>query len=293
MEYTDDILARIRDALTEYHAATGHEGRKRSWSKIAFDLYLDFIEAPDLDDEDEDRFADPNKSLGESLRRFVLGTQVPAPERLKAISQYLMGKGYLSEDDLRPGEKQRPFARVFAEFLGSNDKASSKAANRIKGHYQAVRRKRGQLSEISILRVAESSGPVFDVEDTEYSQVADATAKTRAAIRRALRRTGGSELRYEGWLFHWNGQTCLALKDSLGRDAPRLYTVIRHQVLDKKDSERLFVIKSNDFGYKGAGYEMELMPGMSAGVPVTLVESTLASVRDNLWEFRKEPGHGD
>lgn len=293
MEYSDDVLARIRDALTEYHAATGHDGHKRSWSKIAFDLYLDFIEAPDLDDEDEDRFADPNKSLGESLRRFVLGMQVPAPERLKAISQYLIGKGYLSEDDLRPGERQRSFARVFAEFLGSNDKAPSTAGNKIKGQYQAVRRKRGQLSEVSILRVAEGSGLIFDVEDTEYSQVADAAAKTKASIRRALRRTGGSELRYEGWLFHWNGQTCLAVKDSLGRDAPRLYTVIRHQVLDKTDSERLFVIKSNDFGYKGAGYEMELMQALPKGAPVTLVESTLASVGDNLWEFRKEPGHGD
>jgi len=293
MEYSDDVLARIRDALTEYHAATGHEGRKRSWSKIAFDLYLDFIEPPDLDDEDDDRFPDPNKSLGESLRRFVLGTQVPVPERLKAISQYLIGKGYLSEDDLRSGERQRSFARAFAEFLGSNDKPQPKAASKIKGHYQAVRRKPGQLSEFSILRVAESTGPAIDVEDTEYTQIADAAAKTKAGLRRTLRRKGGSELRYEGWLFHWNGQTCLALKDSLGRDAPRLYTVIRHQVLDKKDSERLFVIKSNDFGHRGAGYEMGLMQAMPAGVPDTFVERTFASVRDNLWEFRKEPGHGD
>ena len=215
MEYSDDVLARIRDALTEYHAATGHDGHKRSWSKIAFDLYLDFIEAPDLEDEDEDRFADPNKSLGESLRRFVLGTQVPAPDRLKAIGQYLIGKGYLSEDDLRPFWRKAAFAcagvrRISGvERQGPSDRHEQDqgATTRPSGASAASCRKS------SILRVAEGSGPVIDVEDTEYTQIADAAAKTKAALRRALRRTGGSELRYEGWLFHWNGQTCLALKD--------------------------------------------------------------------------------
>lgn len=147
------------------------------------------------------------------------------------------------------------------------------------------------MSEFSILRVAEGSGPIIDVEDTEYTQIADAAAKTKAGLRRALRRTG-SELRYEGWLFHWNGQTCLALKN-ISAETRRASTPLSAIKSWTRRDRRLFVIKSNDFGNKGAGYEMELMQALPKGAPVTLVESTLASVRDNLWEFRKEPGHGD
>src|SRR5690606_5268543 len=126
MEYSDDILERVRAALIEYHAATAANGRKRSWSKIASDLHFSFLEPPPIDDgadDDDERIVDIDKPVAESLRRFAAGTQTPSKDRLDAICAYLKEKSYLSDEDLVPAEPASHLLRALQAFFGIRDSA--------------------------------------------------------------------------------------------------------------------------------------------------------------------------
>lgn len=84
----------------------GHVNGKRSWYALADALYDEFLELPDGDEDD----ADPRKALAEALGRFAAGTQTPTPERLEALSRYLVERKVLSGTDLKPSQT---FASLF------------------------------------------------------------------------------------------------------------------------------------------------------------------------------------
>ncbi len=282
MEYSDDVLARVRAALIDYHAATHVNGRKRSWSAIAEEL----DEPLDDDDDDDDGapFADPFKPLAEALRRFAGGTQVPSTERLDSLCRHLVAKGFLGEADLRPAGTDHPLLHAFRSFFG--DDASS--GSLIKGRFAASRKPPAGRNELSILTINEASHAPR-VEDKLYSLPIPPQSTRRDALARLLRRTGGSEQRFDGWLFGAKGQRCLLVQDTL-RGESSIYTVLDYKVPAGATPAIITLVKSRDFGLPPAGYETSLLRLTETD---SRREGMLAKIGERLWEYRQEAGDDD
>lgn len=286
MEYADDILARIQAALIDYHAATHSNGRKRTWSAIARDLHEANIETLAVDDDEEDDdvpFGDPYKPLAEALRRFAAGSQTPSRERLDALCTYLKSKSFLTEADLRPAEVGNSLVRALTAFFGGPAESRDFAA--LHGRFAASRKLASGRTELSVINVREAGTHAPVVEDKVYSLPIAPQSTKRDALARLLKRSGGSEQRFDGWLFHRNGQTCLVVQDSL-RDEPCIYTVLDRKVAAGDTPAAMLLVKSRDFGAPAAGYEK----GRLSFVPedASTRDVAFGKIKERIWEYRQE-----
>ncbi|MDT3379628.1 hypothetical protein RNI52_20025 [Labrys neptuniae] len=283
MEYSDDILARIQAALIEYHAATHTNGHKRTWSVIAEQMYNSAIESLGADDDGQS--GDPYKALAEALRRFAAGSQTPSKERLDALCAYLKSKSILTDADLRPAEVGSPLVHALTIFFGGGDE--SRTVPPLQGRFTASRKLDSGRTELSVVTVRNAGANVPVVEDKLYSLPNPPHSMTREALTRFLKRSGGSEQRYDGWLFHKNGQTCLVVQDSLRGD-PSIYTVLDRKVAAGERPAIILLVKSRDFGAPAPGYEK----GRMSFVPddTSTRDVAFGKIKERLWEYRQEGG---
>lgn len=103
---------------------------------------------------------------------------------------------------------------------------------------------------------------------------------------RLLRRTGGSEQRFDGWLFGAKGQRCLLVQDTL-REEASIYTVLDYKLPAGETPATMTIVKSRDFGAPAAGYEAGTLRLAESG---SRREGTLARISERLWEYRQEVG---
>lgn len=286
MEYSDDILARLQAALIDFHAATHSNGRKRTWSAIARELHEASLEPLDADDDEEDDdepFGDPYKPLAEALRRFASGSQTPTKERLDAICAYLKSKSFLTDADLRPAAVGNPLVHALTAFFGSHDESRDFAP--LRGRFAASRKLSSGRTELSvvIVRDAETHAPV--VEDKLYSLPITPQSTKRDALARLLKRSGGSEQRFDGWLFHRNGQACLVVQDSL-RGEPSIYTVLDRKVAVGGAPAAMLLVKSRDFGAAAPGYEKGRMSFVAEDESTR--DIAFGKIKERIWEYRQE-----
>lgn len=284
MEYSGDILARVRAALLEYHAATHTSGRKRTWSAIAGDL-SDYLPETDFDD-DSSLSSDPFKPLAEALRRFAADTQTPSRQRLDALCAFLKQKSFLTQSDLNPAEAGSPLAYALRLFFGEAEKP---AGDIIGGLFSATRKLPSGRTEVSVLTIRSSETSVPAAEDKIYSLPIAPQSMRRDALARVLNRSGGSEKRFDGWLFHGKGQTCLVVQDTLRGD-PSIYTVLDRKVPSGTTPARMVLIKSRDFGAPPAG---AAGPAMRIVEDESPQEAAFNKIKGRLWEYRREERHGD
>lgn len=286
MEYSDDILARLQAALIDFHAATHSNGRKRTWSAIARELHEASSESLDADDDEEDDdepFGDPYKPLAEALRRFATGSQTPTKERLDAICAYLKSKSFLTDADLRPAAVGNPLVHALTAFFGSHNEGRDFAP--LRGRFAASRKLSSGRIELSVINVrdAETHAPV--VEDKLYSLPIAPQSTKRDALARLLKRTGGSEQRFDGWLFHRNGQACLVVQDSL-RGEPSIYTVLDRKVAVGGAPAAMLLVKSRDFGAPAPGYEKGRMSFVAEDESTR--DIAFGKIKERIWEYRQE-----
>lgn len=286
MEYSDDILARLQAALIDFHAATHSNGRKRTWSAIARELHEASLEPLDADDDEEDDdepFGDPYKPLAEALRRFASGSQTPAKERLDAICSYLKSKSFLTDADLRLAAVGNPLVHALTAFFGSPDESRDFAP--LRGRFAASRKLSSGRTELSVINVrdAEAHAPV--VEDKLYSLPIAPQSTKRDALARLLKRSGGSEQRFDGWLFHRNGQACLVVQDSL-RGEPSIYTVLDRKVAVGGAPAAMLLVKSRDFGAPAPGYEKARMSFVAEDESTR--DIAFGKIKERIWEYRQE-----
>lgn len=280
MEYSGDILERIRAALIEYHAATASDGRKLPWYEIAKHLHGDFLPASDEDDEN---LTDSYKALAEALRRFAAGSQTPSKARLDAVCGYLKSKSYLTDGDLRPAEPGSSLLYALQAFFGATADPAARRSYSIAGTFHASRKNRSGRTEVSALTIREDGNGTTIVEDKVLHLTVAPQSTKRDALTRLLKRTGGAEWRFDGWLFQSQGQACIIVQDSL-RQNPGIYTV-----LDRKNAPalaNLVLVKSGDFGAPAPGYNREGLFAISADSNAR--DQMFARIRENIWEYRKE-----
>lgn len=283
MEYSGDILERIRAALMDYHAATASDGRKRPWSEIANDLHDELLVPPEA--EGEERYVDVNKPLAEALRRFASGAQTPSRERLDALCHFLKAKSYLTDGDLRPSEPGSSLLYALQAFFGATADPAARRSYSIAGTFHASRKNRSGRTEVSALTIREDGNGTTTVEDKVLHLTVAPQSVKRDALTRLLKRTGGAEWRFDGWLFQSQGQACIIVQDSL-RQNPGIYTV-----LDRKNAPaltNLVLVKSGDFGAPAPGYNREGLFAVSADSNAR--DQMFARIRENIWEYRKEGG---
>lgn len=286
MEYADDILARIQAALIDFHAATHSNGRKRTWSAIARELHeaaLESLDAADDEDDDDVPFGDPYKPLAEALRRFAAGSQTPTKERLDALCAYLKSKSFLTEADLRPAEASNPLVHALTAFFGGQDDGRDFAP--LKGRFAARRKLPSGRTELSVISVREGGTHAPVIEDKLYSLPIAPQSTKRDALARLLKRSGGSEQRFDGWLFHRNGQACLVVQDSL-RGEPSIYTVLDRKVAAGNTPAVVLLVKSRDFGAPAPGYAKGRMSFVAADTSTRDV--TFGKIKERIWEYRQE-----
>lgn len=286
MEYADDILARIQAALIDYHAATHTNGRKRTWSAIARELHETVLDTFDTDEDledDEERLADPYKPLAEALRRFAAGTQTPSKERLDALCAYLKSRSFLTDADLRPAEAWNPLVHALSAFFGGQDHGRDFAP--LQGRFAASRKLASGRTELSVVTVRDGGVHAPVVEDKLYSLPIAPQSTKRDALARLLKRSGGSEQRFDGWLFHRNGQACLVVQDSL-RGEPSIYTVLDRKVAAGDTPAAMLLVKSRDFGAPAPGYEKGRMSFVTEDTSTRDV--AFGKIKERIWEYRQE-----
>jgi len=281
MEYSDDILARLQAALIDFHAATHSNGRKRTWSVIARELYNSAIDS--LDSDDDGQSGDPYKALAEALRRFAAGSQTPSKERLDALCSYLKSKSFLTDADLRPAEVGSPLVHALTNFFGGEEESRTVAT--LQGRFAASRKLPSGRTELSVVTVRNTDVRVPIVEDKIYSLPVAPQSVTRDALARVLKRLGGSEQRYDGWLFHKNGQTCLVVQDSL-RGEPSIYTVLDRKVASGDTPAAIMLVKSRDFGAPAPGYEKGRMSFVAGDESHR--DIAFGKIKERIWEYRQE-----
>lgn len=286
MEYSDDILARLQAALIDFHAATHSNGRKRTWSAIARELHEASLEPLDADDDEEDDdepFGDPYKPLAEALRRFASGSQTPTKERLDAICAYLKSKSFLTDADLRPAAVGNPLVHALTAFFGSHNEGRDFAP--LRGRFAASRKLSSGRTELSVINVRDAETHAAVVEDKLYSLPIAPQSTKRDALARLLKRSGGSEQRFDGWLFHRNGQACLVVQDSL-RGEPSIYTVLDRKVAVGGAPAAMLLVKSRDFGAPAPGYEKGRMSFVAEDESTR--DIAFGKIKERIWEYRQE-----
>jgi len=285
MDYSGDVIERVRAALMDYHAATATNGRKRTWSAIASDLHDEFLSPPVVDDENDEDLRDVDKPLAEALRRFAAGAQTPSPERLDALCRYLVGRSYLSEGDLNPAAPASPLFHALRSFFGASTDPAAARSFPIKGSYAASRKHSSGRTELAILTISDGDIGFAAAEDKLFVLPVAPQSTKREALARILRRTGGAELRFDGWLFQSQGQACLFVQDSL-RKNPGVYTILDRKPGAEGSRASVLLLKSGDFGAPMPGYNREGLIPISKEANVR--EMTFARIRDNIWEYRQE-----
>lgn len=281
MEYSEDTLARIQAALIDFHAATHTNGHKRTWSVIATELYNSAIGL--LNADDDGHSGDPYKALAEALRRFAAGSQTPSKERLDALCSYLQSKSFLTDADLRPAEVGSPLVHALAIFFGAEEEG--RTVTPLQGCFAASRKLPSGRTELSVVTVRNAGIRVPVVEDKLYNLPVVPQSVTRDALARVLKKKGGSEQRYDGWLFHKNGQTCLVVQDSL-RGEPAIYTVLDRKVAAGDTPAVILLVKSRDFAAPAPGYEK----GRMSFVPddASTRDMAFSKIKERIWEYRQE-----
>lgn len=283
MEYSGDILERVRAALMDYHAATAANGRKRTWSEIAADLYEEYLVPPDDDGDDELM----TKPLAEALRRFASGAQTPTKERLDALTRYLKAKSYLTDGDLEPADPHSPLLHALRDFFSESVDPATRRSFSVGGSFSASRKHKSGRTELSVLTIRDNGNGTTAVEDKIFYLAIVPQSLKRDALARLLKRTGGAELRYDGWLFQSQGQMCIFLQDTL-RKNPSVYTVLDRQVGNPTSPAKIVLLKSRDFGAPPPGYNKEALRYIPQDA--NLSEMKFAKIRDNIWEYRQEGG---
>jgi hypothetical protein len=283
MEYSDDIVERVRAALMDYHAATAANGCKRTWSSIASALHQGFLVPPLIDEDDDNDFRDPDKPLSEALRRFAAGAQTPSKERLDALALYLTEKSYLSESDLKPAAPDSPLIRALLGFFSESADPATPRSFTIRGSFSASRKNSSGRTELAVLTIRDGDKGVAAVEDKLFSLPIPPQSIKRDALARILKRTGGAELRFDGWLFQSQGQVCLFVRDSL-RNNPSVYTVLESKSRAASSPANLSLLKSRDFGIRAPGYKALMYIPKDADV----TEMAFSRIRENIWLYREE-----
>ena len=255
MEYSDDIILRLRAALMDCHAATASRGNKRTWYNIAEDLHTGFLAAPDGYDENGDG-RDAHKPLAEALRRFAAAAQTPSKERLDALSLYLKKMSYLSEGDLKPAATGSALAHALRAFFAESTDQATTGASAIRGAYSASRKQSSGRTELAVLTIRDGGNGIVAVEDKLFSLPMTPQSTKRDALVRILKRSGGAELRFDGWLFQSQGQICLFVQDNL-RKNPGVYTVLDRKGGEQASTASIVLLKSRDFGAPAPGYGRE------------------------------------
>lgn len=108
----------------------------------------------------------------------------------------------------------------------------------------------------------------------------------REALIRLLKRTGGSETRYDGWLIRApSGQICAFLRDSL-LDESSIYLVLDQKVAAGPHGARLMLVKSGDFGAARPGGQREKLSHVPKDGDAE--NQKYSGIIDNIWEYRQE-----
>lgn len=285
MEYTDDILRRVRAALMSYRAATRVNGRKRTWSFIA--EQLDVSDAAVIGDDDDRRETDPNKPLAEALRRFEAGTQTPTSERLDSLCRFLRKQSFLTDNDLTAAEPASPLISAVREFFGAAADTPLRAETAFNGSFVASRKRQNGRTELSIMTLTDSGAGTV-AADNVYSLGIPPQSTRRDALMRLLKRTGGSETRYDGWLIRSpSGQVCAFLRDSL-LDESSIYLVLDQKVAAGPNGARMMLVKSRDFGAARPGGQREKLSYVTKDGDAA--DQKYSGIIDNIWEYRQEAG---
>lgn len=287
MEYADDVLDRLRAALMDFHAATARNGQKRSWKAIASAIHDGFLEAPEIDDDDDDILPDPDKPLAEALRRFVAGAQRPSPERLDALCQFLKSKSYLTDGDLASGTPDAPLLYAMRQFVNGKAHAPlSTSSSRIRGTLTASRRHAHGRTELSVLSISDSDKDTVEIEDRIYLLPVPPQSTEREALARHIKRTGGAVLIHTGFALGWQGQVVAFVRDTLYDDVS-VYTVLQSKPYPDGRSGSVALIKSGDFGRPADGHprsRLRIMP-KDAQLMSEVAAHTLA---EQMWYYKPE-----
>lgn len=214
MDYTDAMIRRLRDRLMRYRTENRIGGRKRPWHRVAQDI-ADAESVPREFYDREDNF----DVLGEALRRFEAGLQVPSRERLDAIRAFLIEKRYLDPDNSAEDEDdpRRLFTALDAFLSGSGAKRFV-AEDRIEGTYLAVQQQGGRY-DYRVLSLLPAGGDIWSIEDTIYKTAMPARTTNPAEFRRFLKIASTVKSRNDGWaILAPDGQMVALCADRLTRD---------------------------------------------------------------------------
>jgi hypothetical protein len=290
MDFADDVLDRVRAALMAYHAATGKDGRKRSWKAIAGEINDGFLEPPDLAEEDEDGFLDPDKPLAEALRRFVSGAQRPSPERLDGLCLFLKARSYLTDGDLEAGEPDTPLLHALRQMVnGKGQPPLGTGPSRIRGPLAARRSHAGGRTELSILAVSDRDPDSVSIEDRVYLLVTPPQSLAREALARQIKRTGGAVLIHTGFALGWQGQVVAFLRDTLYDDVS-IYTVLQTRSYGDARRGSIALIKSGDFGTPADGHPRSRIRMLPKGAHL-MSEVAAETLAEKMWYYKSEPDY--
>lgn len=275
MDYSDTALRTIRAALLEFRAATRRNAAKRSWRIIAEEIDEEHIQRHDVQSD---------KALAEALRRFAAGTQTPAGDRLDVISRYLIDRRFLSPGDLKDAPSEPVLVRALEEFFGADD-GDAATETPLQALY-AGSRKVGKRTELSLLKIEKEEGGRFAVEERLYSLPVPPVSYQHEALMRMLKRVGGSETRFRGWLIRTRGQHCVFARDDLSREAS--VHLIARLAADGEGQPpaELTILKSRDFGNPAPGYARESMVLLSKSDNPD--RQRFAGIIDNVWFYRRQ-----
>ncbi len=209
MDYTDAMIRRLRDRLMRFRTENRIGGRKRPWHRVAQDI-ADAESVPREFYDREDNF----DVLGEALRRFEAGLQVPSRERLNAIRAFLIEKRYLDADgDDETATPQRFIDNVRGFLAGEQPCAVPETAL---GYFIAEQRSGGRGCVYRVIRImpAENGTGVFE-ESIHKTAMAARTRDTRE-LRRFFQVAATTTQRRDGWVLAGrNGQLLMLVKDRI------------------------------------------------------------------------------
>lgn len=212
MDYTDAMIRRLRDRLMRYRTENRIGGRKRPWHRVAQDI-ADAESVPREFYDREDNF----DVLGEALRRFEAGLQVPSRERLDAIRAFLIEKRYLDPDAgaENDDDPRHLFAAVGSLLTGAGRFV---AEGQVEGSYLAVRQQGGRY-DYRIVSVTAAGDDVWTIDDAIYKTAMPARTSNPADLRRILKVASTVTMRSDGWaVLAPNGHMMALCMDRLTRD---------------------------------------------------------------------------
>lgn len=265
----------VRAALLEFRAVSRVNGFKRPWHAIADEINDGYIHEPD-------DFA--YKALAEALRRFAAGTQTPSPDRLDAVSQYLIDHKFLSPVDLKPEATEPVLVKALQEYFGAAGDAGPPGPPLAATYIGS--RKIGTRTELSFLKIGTEKDGLFAVEEKLYSLPIAPLSNRHHILARILSRHGGSESRFSGWLIRARGQHCLFARDAISNE-PSVHIIARLETGGHgQPPSELTVLKSRDFGNPVPDYAGEKLRLLSRSNDPEMLR--LDKIKDNIWSYRRQ-----